>query len=182
MTTVTIHISKYVNRTNKPLLLFNKWLEKAHPISNWMYTFVENKLFWEWAECIREHSTWINFWWVQVQKIGDHVERLLTEALQKAENLWASTGITTVKLNEILYRNVLKVNINNYIDTLNELFVLFTIVFSLVSQVGLLHLMALYGLLYIPHMKWETAAWCKYLISLVNDLFDHYYYYYYSIF
>ncbi|OQR77704.1 acyl-CoA desaturase-like [Tropilaelaps mercedesae] len=72
---------------------------------------------------------------IDIEKVGKRVERLLTDVLDKAEEIWASTGITTVKLNEILYRNVLKV--------------------------GLLHFLALYGLLYIPYMKWETAAWCK---------------------
>ncbi|XP_022666498.1 stearoyl-CoA desaturase 5-like isoform X2 [Varroa destructor] len=77
---------------------------------------------------------------IEVQKVGERVERLLIDALEKAEELWASTGITTVKLSELLYRNILKV--------------------------GLLHLLALYGLLYIPYMKWETAAWSFFYLSV----------------
>lgn len=45
----------------------------------------------------------------QVQKVGEYVEHIFKDSLQKAEDIWASLGITTVKLNEIIYVNILKV-------------------------------------------------------------------------
>lgn len=41
--------------------------------------------------------------------MGERVEYMLREALEKLEDLWASTGITTAKLKELLYINILKV-------------------------------------------------------------------------
>ncbi|XP_003742134.1 stearoyl-CoA desaturase 5 [Galendromus occidentalis] len=77
---------------------------------------------------------------IEAQKMGERVEYMLREGLEKLEELWASTGITTAKLRDLLFINILKV--------------------------GLLHACALYGILYLPYMKWQTAAWTFYYLCV----------------
>ena len=45
--------------------------------------------------------------------MGERVEYMLREGLEKLEELWASTGITNAKLKDLLYHNILKVHIGN---------------------------------------------------------------------
>lgn len=43
--------------------------------------------------------------------MGERVEYMVREAVEKLEELWASTGISDCKLRDLLYANIFKVEI-----------------------------------------------------------------------